>query len=245
MVSIIIPTYNEASRIGKTLMMLQEGPHQADLPEIIVADGGSTDETLAIARNLADRVIVIEGRNRSAQLNAGAAIANGSTLLFLHADSVPPVGFLGDIVRFKRIGYKAGCFRLEFDLNHWFLRANAWFTRLNLNAVRFGDQGLYVEKSVFTTIGGYDEHLTIMEDQQIISRIRQLTRFKVIPRPILTSARKYEVNGVFKTQIIFYLIWLLYYLGVSQRNLISIHRKLSRKEPLTQAKIHGDHSSNI
>ena len=242
MVSIIVPTYNEGSRIAETITLLKSAEEAGNIREIIIADGGSTDDTVAISKKLSASVIVVKGKNRSAQLNAAAGIAKGTILFFLHADSVPPQGYLSDILGAVKEGYKAGCFRLRFDQDHWFLKANAWFTRFDNNLVRFGDQGLFVTSEVFSAMKGYDDRLTIMEDQEIIFRIKKLTPFKVISRPLTTSSRKYQVNGVYKTQGTFYLIWLLYYLGVSQRNLIGLHSKLSRKDPHKTRDDHGNHS---
>jgi rSAM/selenodomain-associated transferase 2 len=231
MISIIIPTYNESSRIAATIKQINESPDDGNITEIIVADAGSIDATVDVAKNAGAETCVLSGKNRSAQLNAGATIAKGSILFFLHADSVLPDGYSNDIVKAMKEGFYSGCFRLAFDHDHWFLKFNAWFTRFNVNAFRFGDQGLFVVKDIFLMSGGYDERLTIMEDQEIIHRIRRHSKFRVIPKSIVTSTRKYLVNGIYKTQGIFYLIWLLYYLGVSQAKLINIHRKLSRKEP--------------
>ncbi len=83
-------------------------------------------------------------------------------LYFLHADSIPPNNFITQILRAYKDGAKSGCFRLAFDYHHWFLKANAWFTRFNVNAVRFGDQSLFVTKDVFQKCGGFRENLRMM-----------------------------------------------------------------------------------
>jgi rSAM/selenodomain-associated transferase 2 len=231
LISIIIPAYNEADQIagtiGKTLSANGSCP-----VEIIVVDGGSTDGTLAIAASGGAITVMSKRKGRSAQMNAGARLAKGEVLYFLHADSIPPNGFTSHIMEALHSGAVSGCFRLAFDHDHWFLKANSWFTRFNVNAVRFGDQSLFVTREVFQKSGGFREDLLMMEDQEIIHRIRKHGRFIVMDDVVITSARKYIDNGIYRMQGIFYTIWLLYYLGYSQERLLKLHRNLIRKNKL-------------
>lgn len=231
MISIIIPTYNEAEGIAQTIGKVQEANSGYPI-EVLVIDGGSMDATISIAQGCGAKSIVSSRKGRAAQMNKGAAIATGEILYFLHADSIPPPGFTGQIWKAYKAGFTSGCFRLAFDDNHWFLKANAWFTRFNVNAVRFGDQSLYVNKEVFHKSGGFREDLMMMEDQEIIHRIRKWSRFKVLNDVVITSARKYRDNGVYRMQGIFYRIWALYYLGYSQEHLLQLHKRLIRKHKL-------------
>ncbi len=228
MISIIIPTYNEAKKIGATINTLLSSIDNEFIHEIIIADGGSIDNTVQIAQNATAKTVIIQNKNRAAQLNAGAAIAKGEIFFFLHADSIPPKGFIKKIINTVNHKYHSGCFRLMFDHDHWFLKANAWFTRFDVNAIRFGDQGLFVTKKVFEKSGGYNENLDIMEDQEIVHRLKKFSSFTVIDDYIQTSARKYLKNGIYKTQGTFFIIWLAYYLRVPQKHLAKLYRKLSR-----------------
>ena len=233
LVSIIIPAYNEAAGIASLLRHLRQAGAATDAAvEIIVVDGGSTDATAALARQAGARVLACPRKGRAAQLNHGARQAAGRILYFLHADTLPPPGFLGHIRQAVAAGYGCGCFRLRFDEPHWFLRANAWFTRFNVNAVRFGDQSLFVTKAVFELAGGYRDDLLVMEDQEIIGRLRRHARLRVLPAKVVTSARKYRENGVFRLQGAFFLITVLYYLGVSQPVLLRIYRAIIRQDKL-------------
>ena len=233
LVSIIIPTYNEAAGLPALLRHLhQVGAHLEASVEIIVADGQSTDATRALAQAAGARVLTCPTKGRAAQLNHGARHAAGSILYFLHADTYPPAGFLDDIRRAVGAGYGCGCYRLAFDTPHWFLRANAWFTRFDMEAARFGDQSLFVRRTVFEQAGGYREDLIIMEDQEITRRLKQHTRFRIIPTNITTSARKYRKNGVFRLQGVYYLLALLYRLGVPQLVLLRLYRALIRQDKL-------------
>ncbi len=231
MISIIIPTYNEADQIAKTINIthVANGKHET---EIIVVDGGSTDDTMNIAEQCGATVVASERKGRAAQMNKGASIAKHNILYFLHADSIPPNNFTTQILNAYKDGVKSGCFRLAFDYDHWFLKANAWFTRFNVNAVRFGDQSLFVTKDVFQKSGGFREDLLMMEDQEIIHRLKKHSRFKVMNDVVFTSARKYVDNGVYRMQGIFFRIWVLYYLGYSQQQLLQLHRRLIGKHKL-------------
>ncbi len=227
-ISIIIPARNEATQLPVLLNYLKAVAGKELIVEIIVSDGNSSDNTVRIANLYGAKVVVSEQAGRGLQMNTAAKAAAGNVLYFLHADSIPPTGFVEDILEKINAGHVAGCYRLRFDYNHWFLKANAWFTRFNVNAVRFGDQSLFVRKSVFDSIGGFREDLLIMEDQEIIHRIRKKGRFAVIAGYVTTSARKYKVNGIYRMQGIFFYIYFAYVFGASQQALVSIYKKFIR-----------------
>jgi rSAM/selenodomain-associated transferase 2 len=230
-ISIVIPTYNEAGGIQRLVRyLLASGGGAA--PEVIVSDGGSTDGTLELAKAAGAKVIRSPDKGRAAQMNAGAAVATGHILYFLHADTFPPVDFKEAILRSCAAGDGAGCFRLRFDEEHWFLKVNAWFTRFDIDSIRFGDQSLYILKSDFDRIGGFRKDHVVMEDQEIVRRIKKMTRFRVLPAAVMTSAQKYRENGIFRLQFIFSAIWLLYYMGVPQQKLVAIYNRLIKKSKL-------------
>jgi rSAM/selenodomain-associated transferase 2 len=232
MISVIIPTYNEESHIRATLKALWEYDRQNLIKEIIVADGGSQDNTLAIAKSEGVKAVICPQKGRAAQMNYGALLAAERILYFLHADTIPPPHFTQDIVRAVDKGFGAGCYRLSFDYEHWFLKVNCWFTRFDVNAFRFGDQSLFVTKAKFLEAGGFCEKHLVLEDQNIIKRLKRKGAFKIIKKPVLTSARKYQENGIYKTQAIFFLMYFMYRLGLSQTSLISTYRKLIRQDKL-------------
>lgn len=231
MISVIIPTFNEAAIIAQTIKTLRSFDKQQCIREIIVSDGNSTDSTIKIAQEAGAKVITTK-KGRAAQMNAASTIAQGEILYFLHADTRPPETFAQLIIDAYSNGYTSGCFRLEFDKEHWFLKANSWFTRFNINAFRFGDQSLFVSKNIFEKSGGFNENLIILEDQEIIPRLKKQGNFIVLPKPVITSSRKYILNGIYKTQIIYFLIYILYRCGVSQLNLLMIYKKLIKQDKL-------------
>ncbi len=231
-VSIIIPTFNEGGQVGRLLDHLRGICAADQAVEIVVADGGSTDGTAAEATAHGARVVPCPRKGRAAQLNHGAIHATGTILYFLHADTYPPATLLPDLRQAVTAGYGSGCYRLHFDEPHWFLAANAWFTRFNVEAVRYGDQSLFARAEVFRRAGGYREDLLVFEDQEITRRLRPQGPFRVLPNYIITSARKYRENGVYRLQSVFLLLNVLYRLGVAQPRLAAIYRRLVRSDKL-------------
>ena len=231
MISIIIPTYNEADYISKTIALLKKNDTAGLVEEIIISDGGSTDGTCHIDDN---DVLVLYSPNkgRAAQMNFGARHATGKILYFIHADTLPPPGFTTDIKTSIENGKIAGCYRLSFDYNHWFLKANCWFTRFDIDSIRFGDQSLFVTKDIFIKAGGFSEKHIVLEDQEFIRRIKKLGRFEVMKQNVVTSARKYLENGIFKTQGIFFIIYVMYRLGFSQTKLVDTYRRLIKQNKI-------------
>ncbi|UYZ64245.1 TIGR04283 family arsenosugar biosynthesis glycosyltransferase [Hymenobacter weizhouensis] len=227
LVSIIIPTFNEAAGIGELVAYLRQ--HAEGPVEIVVADGSSPDGTAEVAHHAGARVLRCPRKGRAAQLNHGAAAAAGAILYFLHADTYPPPGFLAAVRAAVAAGAGSGCFRLRFDSQHWFLRLNAWFTRFDVDAIRFGDQSLFVRRAVFEQAGGYRPELVVMEDQEIVGRLRRHGPFRVLPQAVTTSARKYHENGAFRLQAVFTLIAVLHWLGVPQERLVRLYRRLIRQ----------------
>jgi len=227
-ISIIIPTLNEEDTIGILLRELSATARE-EIHEIIVADGCSTDQTREMASAAGARVILCRGTGRASQMNEGAGAASGEVFYFLHADTIPPADFCQYIRRALQDGAGAGCFRLSFSGNHPVLRFYSWFTRFKSTFVRFGDQSLFVKSEVFWKAGGFNENLSVMEDQEIVRRLKKISRFKVINKPVVTSARKYEENGVLKMQFIFMVIFGLYYAGVRQDTLLGLYKTLIKR----------------
>lgn len=233
MISVIIPAYNEQGVIGNTIRYLKSvTENNESLTEIIVVDGGSSDNTVNEAKSEGAVVIQSPRKGRAAQMNEGARVAQGSILYFLHADSIPPSTFVSDILNAVEKGFPMGCYRLRFDFDHWFLKANAWFTRFDVSAFRYGDQSLFVSQEHFKKVAGFCEKHIVFEDYEIIKRLRKHGRFAILSKEVTTSARKYVENGVFKMQSIFYLMYFMYRLGYSQERLLAMFRKLVRQNKL-------------
>ncbi len=223
--SIIIPTFNEASCIRETISYLRKSLGDQEV-QILVSDGGSTDGTLAIAQSAGAETVLSPQKGRAAQMNFGAAQTTGDVLYFLHADTLPPADFHTHLETALAKGADCGCYRMRFDTEHWFLKANAWFTRFNMPFFRFGDQSLFVRRQAFEKTGGFKEDHIVMEDQDLVRRLSKKYRFVVLPQIITTSARKYLENGVYRTQSTFFVIYMAYQMGVSQSRLLRLFRRL-------------------
>lgn len=224
-ISVIIPAYNEEGYVRKTIQSVMD--RGGDLiKEIIVADGRSRDQTASEADAAGARVYTSPAKGRAAQMNYGASQSQAEVLYFIHADSIPPSGFARKIIREVDRGRQAGCFRLDFDRDNLFLNFYAWCTRFDIDAFRFGDQSLFITADLFSEIGGFREDHIVMEDQEIIKRVKRCTSFSVLEDAVTTSSRKYKRNGMIRLQLIFTLIFVLYKLGVPQSKLLLIYRKL-------------------
>lgn len=232
MISVIIPTYNEASHIKLTIQKLRHYDEANLIKQIIVADGKSSDDTVAIAKEEGVEVVISPEKGRAPQMNYAASFASQDILYFIHADTVPVKGFTNDILTTINKGTKAGCFMLSFDYEHWFLKANCWFTRFDVDAFRYGDQSLFVNAADFKKVNGFSEKHIVFEDYQIIKQLKKTGTFTIIKKPVITSARKYLDNGIFKMQGIFYLMYFLYKFGFSQQRLVSTYKRLIKQDKL-------------
>lgn len=228
-ITVIVPTLNEESAIARVIAAVAGSDTTTSIVETIVVDGGSADRTVERARAAGARTLVAPRRGRAAQMNAGARIATGSVLYFLHADSRPPMGFSGMIADAVSAGATSGCFRLAFDDPHWFLRASAWCTRFDIDLLRFGDQSLFVARDAFERCGGFDESMVVLEDQEIVRRLRRAGRFVLLRECVETSARKYRENGIIRLQAIFALICLGYHCGIPQHRLCELYHRTIRE----------------
>lgn len=212
-ISIVIPVLNEGNTIGVCLDRLNE---QAEPHEIVVVDGGSLDNTLAIVRTF-PRVkwLPASKAGRGQQMNQGARVAEGDILLFLHSDSLLMPGGLAMVeALLAQTGIVAGSFSLRFDHQSPFLRLYARFSRINHILFTYGDQGLFMTRRVFEQVGGFPE-FPLMEDVEIQKSLRKIGRFVKIQHPVVTSARRFLINGIIRQQLLNTVLVLLYHAGVS------------------------------
>lgn len=223
-ISIIIPVLNEAAKIHDTLTRVLNATNV----EVIVVDGGSRDETVAIAKSLGVKVISAKP-GRASQMNAGAAVANGDILLFLHADTLLPTNFDTLIcLALQDARTIAGAFELRIDAKLWGLRliekmVNA---RSRLFSLPYGDQALFLKATIFHEVGGFPD-LLIMEDFELMLRLRREGKITIIPASVLTSGRRWQKLGVVKTTLINQLVIIGYFLGVSPDKLVHFYRRSS------------------
>ena len=225
-ISIIIPTFNEASVIDKLVGFLISN-NNGMVKEIIVSDGGSTDETVQLATKAGAQVVTSPQKGRAAQMNYGASCATGDILYFIHADTYPPVSFATDIMKAIQDGYSFGRYRTKFDSSKKILLFNAWFTRFDLFVCYGGDQTLFMDRKLFEQIGGFNTSMRIMEDYDIIIRAKLTgARYKIFPSAALVSARKYETNSWLRVQTANYIIIRMYKKGASQNEMVHRYKEL-------------------
>ncbi len=207
-ISVIIPTLNEEAMIGQTLRRLAK--HKPD--EIIIADGGSKDRTIQIVRDFPARVGVIASpRGRARQMNAGARVATGNILVFLHADSELPTCGLEKVRSVIGQGKaKGGKFRLRFQPETLRLKLYASYTRFQFFS--YGDQAFFVHKDLFDAMGGFREDVPF-EDIDFYTRLRKKTKPAILPDHVITSSRRFQKEGIAKQKWINFWLVLLYYLG--------------------------------
>jgi rSAM/selenodomain-associated transferase 2 len=231
MISIIIPVFNESMNIGWLIRHLRLHD-KTGACEIIVVDGGSTDDTPEIAEAEGAFVYQSSVRRRAAQMNLGASKAKGNILYFVHADSRPPETYVRDILHCTAKGDHLGCYRLRFNSRLRMLKFNAWYTRFNGAFSGGGDQSLFVLKPVFDLLEGFDENRPIMEDFDFVRRAKRGHRFCVMKGDILISARKYESNGYLRVNAVNLIVMTLDLLRVSPQRIDNLYRKLLRPYPV-------------
>jgi rSAM/selenodomain-associated transferase 2 len=221
-ISVIIPTWNEGERISSLIKFILA--HGRDsIADIIVSDGGSVDNTIESAIESGAIVLKKQKRSRASQMNAGAQIATGDILYFIHADVKLVESFAYDIVNSVRSGYHAGCYRYVFDSTSAMLRINSYCTRFDGIMCRGGDQTLFVARSVFEDMNGFNPFYSIMEDYDFIIRLRKKYRFTIIPKSIMVSARKYETNSWLRVQLANLCVFIMFFAGKSPEKMKSFY----------------------
>lgn len=217
-ISVIIPALNEEDRIQQTLaaILAQPPPY-----EIIVADGGSSDQTVVRAQPHATVLTTTPGR--APQMNRGADEATGETFLFLHADTLlPPDAFAAIRSAVGRPDTVAGTFRLQFDTTTPLLRFYSYCTRYPLLRICFGDRGLFVRRTVFEAAGGFPE-VPIFEDLEMVNRLKAYGHFAFLPQAVTTAARRFERVGPLRQQMLNLYLWLRYQCGTNPVHLAHLY----------------------
>ena len=216
--SIIIPTLNEGHQIAAILMRLQG--YRSEGAGIILVDGGSRDNTVELATPLVDRVITTEA-GRSTQMNAGAALATAEVLLFLHADTVLPAHAPQLILQgLTDARYRWGRFDVTIAGEHFFLTVIAWFMnhRSRLTGIATGDQAIFMTREVFDQLGGFPDQ-ALMEDIEMTSHLRKLGPPLCLHERVITSGRRWEKHGVWRTIWLMWRLRLQYFLGAKPADL--------------------------
>lgn len=210
LISIVIPAFNEAPFILRTIETSKN-----DNVEIIVADGGSTDKTRELVIDAGVKVIKCS-RGRGGQLNEGVHQASGKIIIFLHADTILPKGFVSEVITLlSKPNTIAGAFRLGITGRNWALGIVSLFA--NLRSIFFqlpyGDQAIFILKDQFQRIGGFPD-IPIMEDYALILRLKKLGRIAISPKAVKTSGRRWDKLGYIRTLLINQAMIIGYHIGV-------------------------------
>ena len=222
-ISIIVPTLNEADSIVTTLERLKL--FRQDGHEVIVVDGGSTDETVMLANSRADNVIT-SAPGRALQMNVGASQASGDILWFLHADTLVPDNATQLILdAFKNRKKQWGRFNIRLSGKSLLLRIveKLMNLRSRISGIATGDQGIFVRREAFESIDGF-KAIPLMEDLDISKRLKKLSRPCNLDEKLITSSRRWEENGIMRTILLMWRLRLAYTLGVSPEKLAHAYK---------------------
>ena len=220
-ISIIIPSLNEETGIVDFLSSLQSLRPRCQL---ILVDGGSTDNTMKLASAYVDKLI-ISSAGRAIQMNKGATVANAPILLFLHADTLLPLDAIEQNHYATKLGYQWGWFNIKLT-GHYLLSIVAWLVnkRSRLTGIATGDQALFIDKTIFTKLGGFAD-ISLMEDIELTSRLNKLGQAYCIPSKVISSGRRWLKFGIIKTILLMWSLRLRYFLGTSPSELEQLYRK--------------------
>ncbi len=224
MISIIIPTLNEARGLADTLAPLQ--PLRGALAEIIVVDGGSSDGTMLIAKPLADRLLS-SPRGRARQMNTGAAAARGDTLLFLHADTHIDAIALAQLQKLVSAN-KASWGRFDVQPDRQRLVFRVITTLMNwrscITGIATGDQAIFVQRELFEQVGGYPD-IALMEDIALSRRLKSKDKPACINTPVTIAMRYWEQHGILRSALRMWRLRLAYFCNMPPEKL---HRRYYR-----------------
>ena len=214
---IVMPVLNEGDTLQSSLRAVQ--PLRQRGAELVLVDGGSTDSTWALARALADQVL-LSPRGRAAQMNAGAKNCHADVLLFLHADTHLPQDADRLLAQAIASGHSWGRFDVRIDSLHPMLRVveRLMNLRSRLTGIATGDQAMFVRRDLFERLGGFAD-LPLMEDIELSKRLKKLGPPVCVNQPVVTSARRWQQHGVWRTIVLMWRLRLAYFLGASPQAL--------------------------
>ena len=224
-VAVVVPTLDEEESLRRHLP-----PVLGIADEIVVSDGGSRDGTVDVAQELG--VPVVSGPSgRGPQLNRGAGETTAEALLFLHADTLLPTGAIEAVRGAVDAGRVGGGFLVRFDDPGLIYRFGTRMVGLRTHLTRspLGDQAQFVTRDAFVELGGFRDW-PILEDLDFIRRLKRLGELEIIPQQVVTSSRRYVEGGPVKTVILNWLLWMLYFSGVSPHRLSRLYKPHPRND---------------
>ena len=226
--NVIIPAHNEEANLDILLGHLTKCTTNLPVEIRVVLSADTTDNSAAICDKYGVNYLNSSATQRSMQMNEGARLSTSPWLFFLHADVTLPTDFT-ELIRKELQHNEAGFFNYEFDKLGFGLKFNASFVKKKGVFTGGGDQCHFLKKSTFEKLGGYNEEYCIMEDFELIDRIKKnKIPYSIIETPVIVSARKYEKNSWLKVSLINGYVFLLYKLGASPQRLQRGYKRLLR-----------------
>lgn len=233
-ISIIIMTLNEEELVGGLLLSLRN----IENTEIIISDGGSIDRTCRVASRYTDKIIRGE-KGRGRQLNAGAALATGDILWFLHVDSTPPDNFKQHILKtLEKPGVAGGAFTLAIDSDLSSLKFISRVVELRsmISGIPYGDQGIFVKRDTFKKMNGY-KNIPLLEDIEFGRRLIKEGKIEILKPKIITCARAWERYGVLRTTLRNWVYVTLFFMGYSPHKLYERYYRKNIKHTMQREEI--------
>jgi rSAM/selenodomain-associated transferase 2 len=223
-ISIVIPVLNEAEQLSDKLMALQ---HLRDRCQLILVDGGSTDNSRLMAEPWVDK-FVSSSPGRAIQMNTGAAKADADLLLFLHIDTQLPDDAIELMINAVNTDYLWGRFDVVFDTTQVMFKVIAFFMnhRSRLTGIATGDQCLFMTRQAFQLVGGFPP-IALMEDVAISAKLKKLGKPACLKAKVITSARRWQQHGIFRTILLMWRLRLAYFFGADPNNLATRYYRRS------------------
>ena len=230
MLSIIIPAHNEKENIESLLKILSAQLKQhpsLQVEVLVILSAGNSDGTELITTTGPFKIIKCKGKGRAVQMNLGAKMAKGSILAFLHADSIPPNGFLNNIYDTIGDGYGAGLFSYKFDKSGPLLKINEFFTAKDGLFTGAGDQCLFITKANFESLGGFNEEQVIMEDFEFWFKLKKnKITYKIVNNNLVVSGRKYDYNSYLRVNFTNLVLFLMFKTGFPPEKIKTTHNTM-------------------
>jgi len=227
MITIIVPVHNEIKNLEKLVPILKGFQDKASCEIVIAISSENSDGSDALLNKLRTTFLKCTGKGRAVQMNEAAEIAKCNILAFLHADVIPPKSFIRDIQRTIADDFDAGFFSYRFDSESFFLKINASFTARDGIFTGGGDQCLFIKKTIFEKLKGFDEDQLLMEDFEFFDRLKKhKIPYKIINNDLIVSAKKYKYNSYLRVNFSNMLLMILYKLRYSPKKLKDLQHRL-------------------
>jgi glycosyltransferase involved in cell wall biosynthesis len=235
MISVIIPAYNDEGAISLTIKHLKENSYARLLKEIIVVDAGSSDRTVTEAEHAGAVVVHSIRKNRSTQMNLGVQYATGKILYFILPGALPPKNFTNEIVRATQHGFSAGCFQVNLAYQSSLAKLMRMISSLKSSFTRIEDQSLFVISELFEKAGKFREDLMLLEDHELIDRLKRYSGFILLKECILTPAKKNIRRGFARAEFGWVITTIMYWMGYSQEKLIKVSNWITGKKTISSS----------